>query len=108
MWPLGVFLLFATAAPLQQSAPPEFQLHRTNPALQTQPLHHGIEPFQLEPGRSYSCFTMRSYIFHRQDGQAPVLTGTTTCTPSNLLRQRQAAPPRRGMYVPISDQGEPK
>ena len=36
-----------------------------------------------------TCYTMRSYIFRRQDGNAPVLVGTTTCTPANVVRPRQ-------------------
>jgi hypothetical protein len=106
MWPLGIFLLFATAAPPQQSAPSQFQLHPIHPALQTEQVHRGIGPVQLEPGQRYGCYAIRSYFFHRQDGQAPVLTGMTTCTPANLLRQRQASPAPRVMFVPVGVQGE--
>ena len=107
MWPLGIFLLIATAAPPQQSVPSQFQLHRSNPALQQ---HKQLDrvPAQglVEPGQAQGCFFIRSYIFHRQDGQAPVLTGMTTCTPANLLRQRQASPDPQVMFVPVSAQDE--
>lgn len=33
-----------------------------------------------------TCFTMRSYVFTRQDGNARVLVGTSTCTPVSTLR----------------------
>jgi hypothetical protein len=36
-----------------------------------------------------TCFTMRSYIFERQDGNAPVLVGTSTCTPAGRIRDRR-------------------
>ena len=59
-----------------------------------------------------TCYTMRSYLFHRQDGQAPVLAGMTTCTPASVLQQRQVSPAPRVLYVPLSlessDQQQPK
>ncbi len=106
MWPLSIFLLFATAAPQQQSAPPQFQIHRSNPTLQLKQLHRAAGRLQLEPGQNYGCYAIRSYNFHRQDGQAPVLAGTTTCTPANLLRQRQASPEPRVRFVPVDTQGD--
>ena len=36
-----------------------------------------------------TCFTMRSYIFERQDGNAPILVATTTCTPAGRIRDRR-------------------
>ena len=35
------------------------------------------------------CYAIKSYIFEREDGNAPVLVATTTCTPANTLRWRQ-------------------
>ena len=32
---------------------------------------------------------MRSYIFERQDGNAPILIGTSTCTPAGRIRDRR-------------------
>jgi hypothetical protein len=37
-----------------------------------------------------ACFTMRSYVFARQDVNAPVLVGTSTCTPASTLRMEQS------------------
>ena len=55
-----------------------------------------------------TCYTVRSYHFERQDGQAPVLTGMTTCTPARILEQKRVSP-SRGLYVPLSLQpGEQK
>ena len=31
--------------------------------------------------QSNTCYTMRSYLFARSDGEAPRLVGMTTCTP---------------------------
>lgn len=106
MWPLGIFLLFATAAPPQQSTPPQFQLHRNNQTLLLKQLHRAAGQGLLEPGQSYGCYAIRSYNFHRQDGNAPVLTGMTTCTPANLLRQRQASPEPRVRFVPVGSEAE--
>ena len=46
-----------------------------------------LEFADLYPG---TCFTMRSYLFTRQDGNAPVLVGSSTCTPSRAIRMEQS------------------
>lgn len=46
------------------------------------------------------CYAIRSYIFKRQDGNAPVLMRTTTCTPANTVRPEQVAHPPKGRLVP--------
>jgi hypothetical protein len=46
------------------------------------------------------CFAIRSYIFKREDGNAPELVGSTTCTPATALRQRRVGHPR-GQLVPL-------
>jgi len=48
------------------------------------------------------CFTVRSYLFTRQDGNAPVLVATTTCTPANTLRMERTQNPPRVRLVPLS------
>ena len=48
-----------------------------------------------------ACFTMRSYVFARQDGNAPVLVGTSTCTPASTLRMEQSRN-HRGKLVFLS------
>jgi hypothetical protein len=50
------------------------------------------------------CFTMRSYYFRRQDGQAPVPAGMTTCTPASILQQRQVSPAPKVRFVPLGAQ----
>lgn len=101
MWPLGIFLLFATAASPQQSAPSQFQLSRSSPTLQFKHIDRAPARGVLGPGQNYDCYAIRSYVFHRQDGLAPVLTGMTTCTPANLLQQKQTSPEPRVRFVPV-------
>jgi len=115
MWPLSLVLLFATAAPLQHDSSglggaykgkiPQIQAWRG----------HGLQSRRLSPQDfrdRHTCYTMRSYLFHRQDGQAPVLAGMTTCTPASVLQQRQVSPAPRVLYVPLSlessDQQQPE
>lgn len=100
MWPLSIVLLLA-AAP-QQSSPdlggayvgkvPQIQTLRS-PGLQTRRI-------QTQDSNSNVCFTIRSYNFRSQDGSAPALVGTTTCTPAIDFRQRQVSP-KPGLYVPL-------
>jgi hypothetical protein len=56
---------------------------------------------RLEEGRRYTCYTMRSYFFRRQDGLAPVPAGMTTCTPASVLQQRQISPRPTVKFVPL-------
>jgi hypothetical protein len=51
-----------------------------------------------------TCFTIRSYMFRQQDGHAPVPAGMTTCTPSNILQQRQVSPRPHARFVPLGGQ----
>jgi hypothetical protein len=108
-------LLFATAAPApQQNAlapqqgfvgkiPQQLQLHRDRMFAR------GLSPQELID--KHTCYTVRSYHFERQDGQAPVLTAITTCTPARILEQKRVSP-ARGLYVPLtlesSDQKQPE
>lgn len=41
-----------------------------------------------------TCFAIRSYIFKREDGQAPELVRTVTCTPARTLQERRIGHPR--------------
>ena len=53
--------------------------------------------------RSNTCFTMRSYIFARNDGEAPRLVGMTTCTPGSQYRFYHAQRKRQfGFYPAIT------
>jgi hypothetical protein len=55
-----------------------------------------LDPNQLDRIESGGnlCFAMRSYIFKREDGNAPVLIGTITCTPGGIIRQRRVGQPK--------------
>jgi hypothetical protein len=102
MWPLSIFLFVATAAPPQQ-APDASQDFRTLtlPAMQHAQPDHTITPRLIDGTRRNTCYTMRSYFFRRQDGQAPVPAGMTTCTPANVLQQRQVSPRPSVRFVPL-------
>lgn len=54
----------------------------------------------LAEQNSHMCFAIRSYIFRRNDGKAPVLVKTMTCTPNTVFLKR-AGPPPEGLYVPL-------
>jgi hypothetical protein len=104
MWPLGIFLFFATAAPQQASPDVSHLLQPKQLAMQhlwrtTQVLRKEIDESQRN-----TCFTMRSYFFRRQDGQAPVPAGMTTCTPASVLQQRQVSPAPQFRFVPLGAQ----
>jgi len=103
MWPLSIVLLFATAAP-QQNAPAPQQGFIGKIPQPTQLHHDRVLVRRLSPQElidKNTCYTVRSYHFERQDGQAPVLTAMTTCTPARMLEQKQVSP-ARGLYVPLS------
>ena len=56
---------------------------------------------KLAEEKRNTCYTMRSYFFRRQDGQAPVPAGMTTCTPASVLQQRQVSPEPNVRFVPL-------
>ena len=102
MWPLSIFLFVATAAPQQQ--PLDISQDFRNLKL-TVMQHRELgdvtaRKFIPDPQRN-TCFTMRSYFFRRQDGQAPVPAGMTTCTPASVLQQRQVSPRPSVKFVPL-------
>ena len=104
MWPLSIFLFVAMAAP-QQPQPNVAQDFRT---LQLPAMQHRQFQFNdslgrklLEQSRRNTCYTMRSYFFRRQDGQAPVPAGMTTCTPASVSQQRQVSPRPGVLFVPL-------
>ena len=85
MWPLSIFLFVATAAPQQ----PQLNVDQDFRALQLPVMQHrqfddSLGRKLLEQSRRNTCYTMRSYFFRRQDGQAPVPAGMTTCTPASV------------------------
>lgn len=113
MWPLSVFLFLAAAgaiAPQQQKPLNVFQdfRHLTLPVIQHRQLSDAPTRGLIEESRRNTCFTMRSYFFRRQDGQAPVPAGTITCTPASVLQQRQVSPVPKLILVPLGAQQEEK
>jgi hypothetical protein len=104
MWPLSLVLLVATAAPQQGSSNLDGAYVGKVPQISSLS-GHGLQTRRMSPDNlqlSNTCYTMRSYHFRRQDGQAPVLAGTTTCTPANRLQQRRVWRGNPGsMYVPL-------
>jgi hypothetical protein len=111
MWPLSLVLLFATAAPQQAAPPPRVsdeeiaKLFGPKMQLALQDAKKKVIIAQQDLTQKNLCFTMRSYYFQRQDGQAPVLVGTATCTPANKLQQKQVSPEPGVRFVPLSLQG---
>jgi hypothetical protein len=115
MWPLSVFLFLAAAAtaPQQQPLDVSQDFHYLKPpAMQHGQLNDATGRSLIEEGRRNAlrntCFTMRSYFFRRQDGQAPVPAGMTTCTPASVLQQRQVSPGPKLILVPLGAQQEEK
>ena len=104
MWPLSIFLFVATAAPQQ----PQLNVAQDFRTLQLPVMQHRQFQFNdslgsklLEQSRRNTCYTMRSYFFRRQDGQAPVPAGMTTCTPASVSQQRQVSPRPGVLFVPL-------
>jgi hypothetical protein len=57
---------------------------------------------QAAQGNQNTCYAMRTYFFRREDGNAPVLVGTTTCTPADIYRRKNAGPPPVPKLIPLS------
>jgi hypothetical protein len=114
MWPLSIVLLLATAAP-QQNAPAPQQGFIGKVPQQIQMRRDPMFSHRLAPEEEIdknTCYAIRSYHFERQDGQAPVLTAMTTCTPSRMLEQKRVTAAPHVQYVPLglksSDQKQPQ
>ena len=107
MWPLSILLFFAAGAPQRNSTAAEQFPLQGKMALMQQKLHlaQELRSGAMDPrGQRNMCFTMRSYFFRRQDGQAPVPAGMTTCTPASILQQRQVSPRPNVRLVPLAGQ----
>lgn len=103
MWPLSIVLLLTTAAAQQNAPAPEGAYVGKIPAI-VNVLQRNLQSYRVSPQELQNrnlCFAIRSYHFRRQDGNAPVLVGTTTCTPAVDFRQRQVRP-KPGLYVPLA------
>lgn len=75
---------------LSQTAPPQDYIGK----LPNFPLHQHRQTMVKGRQAAYcfgncGCFSIRSYVFARHDGNAPVLVGTSTCTPASTLRMEQ-------------------
>ncbi|HEY2391498.1 MAG TPA: hypothetical protein VGK22_10015 [Candidatus Angelobacter sp.] len=105
---LNLLFVFAMAAS-QQSSTPTLPSVAPNPPAQTMSADNDASRKLLAATQENTCYTMRSYLFRRQDGQAPVPAGMTTCTRANVFQQRQLTSVPRGLYVPLSTNiGQPK
>src|SRR5689334_13206437 len=104
MLPLSVFLFLIAAAPAPQQKPldvsHDFRQLKL-PVMQHSQLDNLTARRLMEESRRNTCFTMRSYFFRRQDGQAPVPAGMITCTPARVLQQRQVSPAPKVKFVPL-------
>jgi len=105
MWPLAIVLLIAAGAPQNTASADQAYVGKI-PSLKDSlrarvalaQRRATLAPGDLAPN---TCFLIRSYHFERQDGNAPVLAGMTTCTPSRILEQKRVSP-SRGLYVPLT------
>ena len=86
---------------LSQTAPPQDYVGQ----LPNSPLHQHRYAQTISKDQEYAdrfgegmCFTIRSYVFARHDGNAPVLVGTSTCTPASAIRMEQSKH-RRGELI---------
>lgn len=85
---------------LQPLSPGELTRNFMMHQLQSQTLDRNqIDRIQSS---DYTCFAIRSYIFKREDGNAPELVGTTTCTPSSAVRNRTVQEPPAARLVPLN------
>jgi len=127
MWPLSIFLFLAAAAPAPQQKPldvfQDFRNLKLPVTQQQKPLDvsHDFRQLKLpvmqtrqsdkltarkltDESQRNTCYTMRSYFFRRQDGQAPVPAGMITCTPASVLQQRKVSPVPELILVPLGAQ----
>ena len=110
MWPLSLFLFLIAAAPAPPQQKPldvvqDFH-HLKLPVVQHKQLDNPTARRLIDEGQRNTCFTMRSYFFRRQDSQAPVPAGMTTCTPASVLQQRKVSPVPELILVPLGSQQE--
>jgi len=106
---LNLLFVFAMAAPQQSSASAASFIQQRLPTL-THPSGDPTTHKLLESSQENTCYTIRSYHFRRQDGQAPVPAGMTTCTRADVFQRRQVTSNPRGLFVPLGmkiDQPKP-
>lgn len=90
---LSLILLWGLAAQSQEHGA------YVQPSFQSDPL---IWASQQRPPvmNGNICFAIRSYVFKRQDGNAPVLVSTSTCTPASAVRHEQVTNPPNARLIP--------
>jgi hypothetical protein len=96
--PLVIFL------PFSQWALPQNYIGKIppfSPSTQHAPLRASGDQLRALADRN-TCYAIRSYIFKREDGNAPVLVSTTTCTRSDTLRRLEVKRPPRARLVPAN------
>ena len=96
---LLALLLSLTALALAQSNTAANNASSTQSASVAPTLHHHVAPRARYEDQSDdgTCYTMRTYYFERQDGNAPELKGMSTCTRTSqrdLKRAERDHPPR--------------
>lgn len=115
MSPLVVFLLLGMTAPQNQAGPA--QAGDVRAQAEQKFVLQGLDHLRIQVqqrnlpdsrrtlqrtlfGGANLCFAIRSYVFARQDGNAPVLVSTSTCTPASTILRRQVANPPEAKLVP--------
>lgn len=102
--------LLALLVLLSLSPPQDYQLQPLSPdELARNFINHRLfsgqtlDPIQIDRIQSSdnTCYAIRSYNFTREDGDAPQLVGTTTCTPANIVRNRTVQQPAARL-VPLN------
>ena len=106
MWPLSIFLFSALASSQQKPLDVQDFRHLQLPTVQQRKLDETQARKLVGESQRNTCYTMRSYFFRRQDGQAPVPAGMTTCTPASVLQQRKVSPVPSVRYVPLGASSE--
>jgi hypothetical protein len=97
---LNLLFVLAMFAP-QQSSTPTLPSFAPKPPARAVYIDDAASRKLLTETLANTCYTMRSYRFRRQDGQAPVPAGMTTCTRANVFQQRQVTSDPRGLFVPL-------
>jgi hypothetical protein len=101
---LTVILLLNMGPPQQYQIQPLSPEQLTNGLMAYQAQQaQALDRIQIDTVRDNSnvCFAIRSYIFKREDGNAPVLVDTINCTPAIAFQQRRVGHPR-GELVPLT------
>jgi hypothetical protein len=97
-----LLFLFVAAHPQKSATVQGTQQVQAKPLLR---LSDGQKQIGKDP-QTPTCYTIRSYRFHQQDGLAPVPAGMTTCTPANKLQQRRVSHVPDSLFMPLGLSGD--